>query len=295
VIRSSFRSFRRIVFGLPVLSLFAALLGLALTGSASVRAQDLEPQITSEIACRQDSQCPSHGGLCFWNGLPGCGCNEGAGHCDANPKECDFNDECFGREICSTEGRCVEPGPREGAGCNFDGGCAPWMSCIEGRCSRGECLDDGDCNGRRCEGNRCVACTADAGCAGGQVCREGACVELRCIADEECGPRSICTEGRCVEVDCKSSDQCRGCSICEVGHQCTSLCREGERCLSFPSAQPPFFLVQTCANADSIRCASRSQCPLGFHCLGGRCFNFDDLFSRVRGGLPGLRPKPEKP
>lgn len=275
-------SHRMLRAALPVVCLVA---GLAFAAPAVAQA----PQVTSEIACTSDAQCPDHGGLCFFNWLPGCGCNEGRGTCDANPKDCLAASDCFGEEICSNDNRCVEPGPRAGTPCNVDIECADWMSCIEGRCSRGECVVNGDCSDERiCASNRCVRppCTRDGQCEGGQVCRDGDCVAVECIADSECGTREICTGGRCAQVECREAADCSNCAVCDATNSCFSLCREGERCLGFPGLGQGgrFFVVRQCSDPHPA-CAATPECPLGQTCLGGRCYNLRDLMRDLDIGL----------
>lgn len=253
------------------------LLSFALLGAASGGAQS--PQVTSERPCDEDSDCPHHEG-CWFDWWPGCGCNEGAGHCDPNPQPCDAANQCFGEEFCSSTGRCTEPGPPPGTGCNSDDECASWMSCIEGRCSRGECVDNGDCaTNFACDRNQCrrIACSRDTDCVGGEVCREGECRRVACVSDDECGARAICSDGACRAVECRNAGQCPSCSLCGSDNRCVSLCRDGEICFGFPSAEPGRFIVHLCTGRSDLTCTSRASCPLGHQCLGGNCVDLRGL------------------
>ena len=269
---------------LPTLLTSFVLLGAA-TGSAQ------SPQVTSERPCSEDADCPRHEG-CWFAWWPGCGCDEGAGHCDANPQPCDAANQCFGEEFCSSEGHCTEPGPPPGTPCNTDDECASWMSCREGHCSRGECVDDGDCERNfACERNQCqrVACSRDTDCVGGEVCRDGECRRVACVSDDECGAQAVCSEGSCRAVECRNAGQCPSCSLCGSDNRCVSLCRDGEECFGFPAVEPGRFIVHLCKERAELTCTSRASCPLGQNCLGGRCV---DLRSVIRDLDQRLREKP---
>lgn len=237
------------------------------------------PQVTSEKSCTTDADCPRHDG-CWWAGWPGCGCDEGAHHCDPNPEACDAANDCFGQEVCASSGHCIEPGPPPGSPCNSDAECAAWMSCLLGQCSRGDCVEDGDCQRNfACDRNQCVrvACSRDADCSGGEVCRDRECREVRCVADDECGAQAVCSGGTCHAVECRNEGQCPPCSLCTAEHRCESLCREGESCFGFASASPPRFIVHLCKEPGELTCTSSTACPLGQRCLGGRCVDLRSL------------------
>ncbi len=260
---------------LLVAAFSCALLLLGCVVSASAQTA----QVTSERSCKHDSDCPHHDG-CWFDWWPGCGCNEGAKHCDPNPAPCDSASGCFGREVCSSEGRCIEPGPPIGTPCNTDGDCADWMSCLEGRCSLGNCVLNSDCHENfECERNECVqvSCSRDSDCHGGQVCRDRSCVTVQCVSDSECGSRAVCDSGRCRGVECRNAGQCPSCSLCDAANSCVSLCREGEECFGFPSAERGQFVVHLCKDPGSLTCTSRASCPLGQLCLGGSCIDLKPL------------------
>jgi hypothetical protein len=277
---------------------WAVCLAVCLWGAAPATAQTA--QVTSEITCTTDAQCPNHGGLCFAKWLPGCGCDEGRGRCDANPKDCLAASDCFGEEICSNDNRCVEPGPREGTPCNADVECAEWMSCLLGQCSRGECVADSDCSdGRVCTGrNSCVRppCTQDGQCDGGQVCRGGECLAVDCISNAECGAREVCSNGSCNQVECREVGDCTNCSVCDSSNSCLSLCREGEQCFAFPGLgtgnQP--FVVRQCSEPHQA-CESRTQCPISQHCIGGHCTDLRALLNGLNFGLSRNFEVPPRP
>jgi hypothetical protein len=285
---------------------------------APARAQ-ASPQVTSEIACDEDDDCPDHGGLCFGNFLPGCGCDEGRGRCDPNPRDCDAQSDCFGQEVCSTEGRCVEPGgTRSGQLCNVDDDCRPWLRCIGGSCGTVECAVDGDCpEGLGCENTRCIAsrCEDDRDCLIGELCRENPaapgirrCVAAQCVADDDCGDTAVCREGSCVGVECRSTAQCRGCELCDVTNRCVSRCEANQRCASFVAVEPGanrfFTIVSRCVAASSRSCTSVIECGRGERCLGGRCIRTPvlerdlDRFFRLppeRDPKPMPTPRPTPP
>lgn len=271
----------------------------------------VSPQVTSEISCDEDDDCPDHGGFCFANFLPGCGCDEGLGRCDANPRDCDTQADCFGQEVCSTEGRCVEPrGSRRGALCNTDAECKPWLRCLGGACDAIECAIDADCDeGLVCDDTRCRTpqCDDDRDCRIGQLCREnpaapGAgrrCVAVQCASDDDCGATAVCRDGACSAVECRSTDQCRGCELCEVGNRCVTRCEADERCASIVAIDPggirPFTIVSRCVDASSRACESDVDCRRGQRCLGGLCLrapeiqrDLDHFFELP----PDLDPKP---
>mgnify|MGYP001585543704 CR=1 FL=1 len=215
----------------------------ALFGQPSAR-------VTSEIACNQDADCPRHDGLCFTPGLPTCGCDEGAGHCDANPLACDGANDCFGEEVCAS-GRCAEPGPREGTLCNFDEDCPGWMSCRGGGCTRGECTLNRDCGANEiCSSNRCTLspCDENRDCPNAFACRNRECQPVQCVADSDCGDaRQVCRNGGCQVVECTGDNQCSGCEICNSQNQCQTRCDRGEGCQTLFTTELPF-RVQRCAN-----------------------------------------------
>lgn len=302
----------------------SALLGVCLAPLVALLAPTAaqgqpSPQVTSEIPCDQDDDCPSHGGLCFHNALPGCGCDEGRGFCDPNPKECDTRSDCFGQEVCSTDNRCVEPGgSRDGQLCNFDGDCRPWLRCLGGACDALQCAVDDDCaEGLDCENTRCIAprCEEDQDCRIGQLCRENPaqpgirrCVAAQCVADDDCGDAAVCRDGSCVDVECRSTAQCRGCELCEVTNRCVSRCEANQRCASFVAVEPGanrfFTIVSRCVAASSRSCNSVFECSRGERCLGGRCIRMPvlerdlDRFFRLppeRDPKPTPTPRPIPP
>ena len=160
------------------------------------------PQVTSEMACTQDSDCPNHPD-CWVDWWPGCGCDEGRGRCDRNPKPCGVDDDCFRREVCSSESRCAEPGPgQRGDACNDDNHCPDWTLCLQG--------EDADCAG--CElcssANACVSlCQEDESCrlvlSGERLSPlfVSACVDQDrgCSTRLDCGGKP-CLGGRCVDL-----------------------------------------------------------------------------------------------
>lgn len=254
----------------------------ALCLAAPVLFAEGSPQVTSEIPCSEDSDCPKHPD-CWFAWWPGCGCDEGRGRCDGNPKPCSLDDDCFGRELCSSELRCAEPGPgRRGDACNDDNDCPDWTLCLQGACQN-ECVVDGDCEAGRCGGVLCVGCDSDTDCPGGSVCRQGDCQEVRCVSDAECRGLEVCRDGGCVPVACRVDADCGGCELCSSANACVSLCREGERCrllLSGDAGSPLF--VSGCVPDDG-RCSSRLDCG-GKPCLGGRCIDLELFLERLRSG-----------
>lgn len=269
------------------------------------------PQVTSEIPCDRDDDCPSHGGLCFHNGLPGCGCDEGRGFCDPNPKECDAQSDCFGQEVCSTDNRCVEPGgSRSGQLCNVDDDCRPWLRCLGGACDALQCAVDADCaEGLECQDTRCRTprCDDDRDCRVGQLCREDParpgdphCVAVECVRDDDCGANAVCRNGACGAVECVSSSQCRGCELCEVGNRCVSRCEAGQRCATFVAVDPEatgfFTTISRCVDRSSRACTHDFECERGRRCLGGHCIRTPQLEREIDRFLrlpPERAPKPE--
>ena len=239
------------------------------------------PQVTSEMACTQDSDCPNHPD-CWVDWWPGCGCDEGRGRCDRNPKPCGVDDDCFRREVCSSESRCAEPGPgQRGDACNDDNHCPDWTLCLQGACLN-ECVVDGDCAAGRCADTRCVGCDRDADCPGGSVCREGDCQEVRCVADAECRAREVCRGGGCIPVECREDADCAGCELCSSANACVSLCQEDESCRLVLSGErlSPLF-VSACVDQDR-GCSTRLDCG-GKPCLGGRCVDLQRFLERLKG------------
>ena len=305
------------VSALPRSGRLAACLALlcCAVGVAAARAQQPSPQVTSEIPCDEDDDCPEHGGLCFANWLPGCGCDEGLDRCDANPRACDVQSDCFGQEVCSTDGRCVEPrGSRSGQLCNVDDDCRPWLRCRGGSCGAVECAVDADCGeGLECQDTLCRTprCEDDGDCRIGQLCREnparpgdGArCVDVQCAGDDDCGDTAVCRNGSCAAVECRSTAQCRGCELCEVSNRCVSRCEDDQRCASFVAVEPgaigSFTIVSRCVDGSSRTCARDFDCERGQRCLGSRCIRTPELLRDLDRFLrrpPDLDPnKPRSP
>jgi hypothetical protein len=256
------------------------------------------PQVTSEIPCDpadryNNSACPAGvvcrrvAGNCGW--LAGCldnpgqtsptawvaellcdgSCSRSIGRCAADRQPCNSDPDCFGQETCE-EGVCNQPGGQVRAPCNDDRDCATWLACIDGVCKQGDCAVDPDCPANAsCERGSCVSgCAADSDCSSG-VCVSGTCVPCRETAD--CGPRQVCASNECVAVQCTSNRDCPACHLCDVENNCVSLCRAGEECGVFPVLGPPPFFGALCFDRSAIQCQSRTQCPVGDFCLGGRC------------------------
>lgn len=248
--------------------------------SPSLWAEGL-PQVTSELPCSQDADCPSHPD-CWFDWWPGCGCDEGRGRCDPNPRSCRANDDCFRREICSSQRRCVEPGPgRRDEPCNDDSQCPDWTLCLGGFCTN-ECIVDADCPIGRCSGISCVGCNRDSDCPGGSVCRGGDCQEVRCVVDAECGEREACRGGGCVAVACRDDRDCGACEVCSSGNACVSLCEADERCrLVLGGEAGSRLFLSACVDRDR-ECGSQLDCG-GEACLGGRCVDLDRFLERLSG------------
>ncbi len=235
-------AFRPLSLRALIVALLCAL-PAALYGQPSAR-------VTSEIACDEDADCPVHDGFCVNPALPTCGCNEGAGRCDANPLSCDAESDCFGAEVC-VSGHCAEPGPREGSLCNFDENCPSWMSCRGGGCTRGDCTLGADCDaGEVCARNQCQAasCSENRECPNGMACRDRACRPVACVADADCGDaRQVCRGGSCQVVQCTHDGQCGGCEICNSQNRCQTRCDRGKGCQTLFTAELPFRLERCAA------------------------------------------------
>jgi hypothetical protein len=236
------------------------------------------PQVTTEIPCTSDSQCPTGAGVCgtfpWW---PGCGCDRSAGRCHPNPRRCTDRSECFGREICSHQGTCAEPGPGVGAPCNNSTDCVDWLLCDSsiGTCAQGACAVNGDCAaGQECFRGGCRRPPCDdcsRPCPTGQVCRIGSCAPAPCDSDAKCGGREICRAGACTAVECRTTADCRGCQICTSENTCFALCSAKEECVNVNfnilHRSPQF----ECVDRATLRCNAGGSCPVGEVCLGGSC------------------------
>ena len=290
--------------------LVACLASLAAVFTPGATAGQASPQVTSEKPCEEDSDCPAHDG-CLFSWWPGCGCDEGRGSCDPNPRACDAQSDCFGQEVCSSDGRCVEPaGSRDGELCNVDDDCRPWLRCLGGACDALQCAVDADCaEGLECRDTRCrtARCEDDGDCLVGQLCRENpaspgvrSCNVVQCVNDDDCGATAVCRDGLCNAVECRSTSQCRGCELCEVGNRCLSRCEADQRCATFVAVDPGatrfFTTISRCVDASSRACTSDFQCERGHRCLGGHCLRGPQLERELDRFLelpPDLDPKPK--
>lgn len=123
------------------------------------------------------------------------------GACTPDYPKCDKDAHCpgnkDGKEWC-VDGQCQQCRPGDAGKSD----CPAGKECQKGRCEAvaGYCKADGDCPGKRCVNNRCVACQGDGDCAGGR-CQNGRCEaesRTRCKSNDDCAESEDCVKGFCV-------------------------------------------------------------------------------------------------